>query len=105
MFLIPDLEQCGLELLLSSDFVLWFEPDGRERVGCFAAWSAFLGSAPGPFARAHATVASFPLPGGRRARLMARSLPLSREERDASARVLAALLPSRGQREDASPRT
>ena len=103
VFLIPDAELCGLEPLLSSDFVVWFEPDGRERVGCFAAWSAFLGSPPVSFARAHATVASFPVPGGRRARLTARSLPLSREERDASARALGALLPSRGQHRNASP--
>ena len=83
VFLISAAKQCGVEQMLQSDLVVWFEPDARERLGCFGAWSAFLDGPPSPFARSHATLGSFPVPGGRRARLTARTAPLTREEREA----------------------
>lgn len=96
VFLVPVRDRCGMDLMLGSDYVVWFEPDGSERIGCFGAWSEFL-AAPPP-ALAYHTLARFELPGGRHARLSARTGPATPQERQAVAEALRKVLPRRNRR-------
>jgi hypothetical protein len=92
-FRVPVRDHCGMDGMLGSDYVVWFEPDGAERIGCFGAWSEFL-AAPPP-ALGYETLARFELPGGRHARLSARTAPATPQEREAVAEALRKVLPRR----------
>lgn len=90
-FLRDSLRRCDVAAVLASDYVLWLEPSSERRSGCFDTWTRFFDSPPRAFARAHEDLASFPLPRGRRARLVVRSAPLDAAERRASIAKLRAL--------------